>query len=103
MSESEQEARERREKAGSGRTLTMEAFTAGAEYGEAHATQQAEGRIAALEEALAFYADPDTYFAIGFMADPPCGAFVDDASEVDGYPRPGKRARTALAALEGKP
>ena len=54
-----------------------------------------------LTQALGFYASPETYFAIGFFPDPPCGDFVDDFSEdydhdfMEG-PRPGKRAREAL-------
>ena len=64
-------------------------------------------KLAAFEQvlcALAFYADPDTYFAIGIFPDPPCGDFMEDYSEhgSDDYPhgdqRPGKRAREALAA-----
>lgn len=62
-------------------------------------------QIAAFEmvlTALAFYADPDTYFAIGFFPDPPCGEFMEDFSTHGGYDddleRPGKRARAALAA-----
>ncbi len=67
---------------------------------------------ARLREALDFYADPDTYFAISFMADPPHGDFLDDASEVERYgegenemivTKPGKRARAALAATEQCP
>jgi hypothetical protein len=55
-----------------------------------------------LVAALEFYASPDTYFAIGFFPDPPCGAFMEDFSEhgdldyADGDQRPGKRAREAL-------
>ncbi len=54
-----------------------------------------------LREALKFYADPDTYVAIAFLGDPPCGEFADDFSDVadgSGYvtERPGKRARAAL-------
>ena len=56
--------------------------------------------VARLEAALEFYADPDTYCAIGFFPDPPCGEFVDDFSDVDNEdyrrPMPGKRARAAL-------
>ena len=52
-----------------------------------------------LTETLEFYADPDTYVAIGFFPDSPCGEFADDFSdEFDpGYAKPGKRARAALA------
>lgn len=51
-------------------------------------------------EALTFYADPTTYFAIGFLGDAPAGEFLDDFSEVTwpggkGF-KPGKRARAAL-------
>ncbi len=49
-----------------------------------------------LRKALEFYADPETYFAIGFFPDPPNGEFMDDFSETElGY-KPGKRARIAL-------
>lgn len=55
-------------------------------------------------EALEFYADPDSYFAIGFIADPPCGEFIEDGEYFredtlvdEDTPharwRPGKRAR----------
>ena len=59
-----------------------------------------------LREALEFYADPETYFAVAFMADRPCGEFADDRSEVtreiDGQCVyvPGQRARTTLAQPE---
>lgn len=52
--------------------------------------------------ALSFYADPDSYFAIGIFADRPAGEFADDFSEhgdpnyEEGDQRPGKRARAAL-------
>jgi hypothetical protein len=59
-----------------------------------------------LKEALEFYAHPDTYFAISFMSEPPCGEFMDDFdipseewSDHDnalGIYRAGKRARAAL-------
>jgi hypothetical protein len=72
---------------------------------EADAAHVAELLEAArgLAEATDFYADPDTYFAIGIFPDPPCGEFMEDFSkaerESDGYVRdyPGKRAREALA------
>ncbi len=51
-------------------------------------------------EALRFYADPDTYFAIGFFPDPPNGEFMDDFEETHLGAKPGKRARAALKALE---
>jgi hypothetical protein len=59
------------------------------------ASESAERREKELREALEFYADPETYFAVGFFPDPPCGEFMDD---FDGQ-RPGKRARAALASV----
>ena len=60
-----------------------------------------EATIRKLRKALEFYADPKTYFAIGFFPDPPCGEFMRDFSNVgtktDEDWRPGKRARKALA------
>lgn len=57
-------------------------------------------RVRRLARALAFYANPDTYHAIGMLPDPPCGEFMDDFSPVpwSDYNRwmPGKRARLAL-------
>jgi len=67
-----------------------------------------EGRLV---EALEFYADPETYFAISFLYDPPCGEFADDFEELSGelghpdgseWTKPGKRARAALRD-EGTP
>lgn len=49
-----------------------------------------------LIDALVFYADPDTYFAIGFFPDPPCGPFMEDFSETPLGDKPGKLARTVL-------
>jgi len=53
--------------------------------------------------ALMFYANPETYFAIGFFPDPPCGKFMEDFSDTGpSYgQRPGKRAREALEASLG--
>lgn len=56
-----------------------------------------------LVAALEFYADPETYFAIMCLGDPPCGEFIKDYSDDHGHPdlvgpRYGKRARAALAA-----
>lgn len=52
-------------------------------------------------EALAFYARPSNYHAIGFVFDRPCGDFAVDFDEDHGNkfydrPMPGKRARAAL-------
>lgn len=53
-----------------------------------------------LIEALGFYADPSTYFAIGFFPDHPCGDFINDFSKTDDLGmKPGKRARKALKKL----
>jgi hypothetical protein len=61
--------------------------------------------IERLRKALKFYADPETYFAVGFIGDPPCGEFVDDFDEAYEHehmtgPRPGKRARAALSGAK---
>lgn len=60
----------------------------------------AEADAKTLREALAFYANPETYFGIGFLMDPPCGEFGDDFSDTDLGTKPGKRARTALSTPE---
>lgn len=53
-----------------------------------------------MRRALEFYADPDTYFAVAVIGDPPCGEFVDDfGPDNEGIERPGLRARAALAAI----
>lgn len=54
-----------------------------------------------MREALEFYADPDTYFGMSIICDPPCGDFYRDFDEDHGndfYDRamPGKQARDAL-------
>lgn len=56
-------------------------------------------RLLRAEEALNFYADPDTYFACAFLFDPPCGALREDFSLVEGdtMERPGKLAREVLS------
>lgn len=43
-----------------------------------------------LIKVLDFYGDPDTYFAIGFFPDHPCGELMEDFDE---YKKPGARAR----------
>lgn len=53
-----------------------------------------------LQQVLAFYADPETYFAIGFFPDPPNGDFMEDFSETELGRKPGKRARVALGLEE---
>jgi len=49
-----------------------------------------------LSESLFFYANPDTYFAIGFVPDPPCGDFIND---FDNTGKPGSNARKTLRKL----
>ena len=49
-----------------------------------------------LKTTLAFYADPDTYFAIAMIGEHPHGDFLDDMSDVEGTLRPGAMARRAL-------
>ena len=57
-------------------------------------------KIKKLQEALLFYADPNSYFAIGFFPDSPCGKFIDDFDHVSHWeydrPMPGKLAREIL-------
>ena len=55
-------------------------------------------KLAKLRKALELYADPDTYFAIGFLPDPPCGDFISDFGKApDGSFKPGKLAREVLS------
>lgn len=80
---------------------------------KATADQRTAQRLAgalALLEAVQFYADPATYFAIVVIPDRPCGDFVNDSSVLSedektiwddyrgGGDYFGKRAREALAA-----
>lgn len=67
----------------------------------------AEEQITALRKALAFYADPLTYFAIAFIPDRPAGDFMEDFEDTDAQNiwepigvKPGKRARQALAVTK---
>jgi hypothetical protein len=46
--------------------------------------------------ALEFYADPETYLAVGFLPDPPCGPFMDDFDETEFGQKPGALARKVL-------
>jgi hypothetical protein len=52
--------------------------------------------IIKLIRALQFYADPETYYAIGFFPDPPCGDFIEDFDELR---KPGALARKTLIEL----
>jgi len=49
--------------------------------------------------ALAFYMNPDTYFAITLIADRPCGDFVKDFSATELGQKPGKKARAAYKRI----
>jgi cell division protein FtsB len=60
-----------------------------------------EGAMQPMIEALEFYADPETYFGLAVIADPPCGGFAEDFSDDHGHPsldgnRYGKTARKAF-------
>jgi hypothetical protein len=70
--------------------------------------EERERLIAAIEvlsDALNEYADPEFYFGISVISDPPSGGFADDVDDkhehpsLDG-PRFGKRAREALRKAE---
>lgn len=63
--------------------------------------------IARLKEALRFYADPDSYFAILIVPDHPCGAFYADqdqshSAEFTDRPLPGALARRVLQETGGQ-
>lgn len=59
-----------------------------------------------LHDALAFYANPETYHAIAFLGDPPCGEFANDCSleHTADYdrPMPGKMARETLQKVRAE-
>jgi hypothetical protein len=74
-----------------------------AKLSEGYAMQTVENlhkEVAELRDVLKFYANPETYFAIGFFPDRPCGEFIDDFSETELDMKPGKRARAALRREE---
>jgi hypothetical protein len=50
-------------------------------------------------DALVFYADPETYFAISYSVDSLAGAFMKDFGPTDLGTKPGKRARRAIDKL----
>lgn len=67
--------------------------------------EQLEEIIDILADGLAFYADPETYFAVMIVADPPAGEFVNDYSDDHGHPqldgdRYGKKARGSIRKVE---
>jgi len=56
-------------------------------------------------DVIMFYGDPDIYFAISFLIDPPCGDFIYDFDdEYDEYDRrmPGAKARKVLSKILNK-
>ena len=57
-------------------------------------------QILKLVKTLAFYADPDTYFAVGFFPDSPNGPIMDDFSNTDLGKKPGKLARETLEGFK---
>lgn len=72
---------------------------------EQHAVELArrDAVVAALVAALEFYADPETYFAVGFFGDRPAGEFMEDFDDTGPElgSKPGKRARAALTLARG--
>ena len=60
-------------------------------------------KIKRLIKALVSYGNPDSYFAIGFLLDHPCGSFANDFEIIPGgdydRPMPGKLARQTLIEL----
>lgn len=67
--------------------------------------EELEDCLAIALESLAMYADPDTYFGIAFIPDPPAGNFIYDFDLVENsdYDRPvaGKDAREAFEKIKG--
>lgn len=59
--------------------------------------KELEAEVTRLRDALDFYADPETYFAVAFLGDPPCGPFLEDFSETELGRKPGNVARVVLA------
>lgn len=61
---------------------------------------QAEEKLRLALAVIEFYGNPETYFAIGFIPDRPCGAFIDDFEDTHLGSKPGKFAREKLKAIE---
>lgn len=59
--------------------------------------------IKKLIKTLYFYANPETYHAISFFPDSPCGGFLDDftieAGSIYDRPMPGAKARRLLEEI----
>lgn len=77
--------------------------------GQKRSSTLSEAQQAKLVAALLFYANPESYHAIAFMADRPAGEFADDCSKDEwvklaGYNRamPGKRARKVLEKFKAE-
>jgi hypothetical protein len=71
------------------------------------ALRHARDTIREMEAVLEFYADVETYVAIGFFPDSPCGEFMDDFDENYDHeyyegPRPGAKARAILAKCKAQ-
>ena len=65
----------------------------------------AEETYQKLIEALEFYADPENYYGITFLCDPPCGGFAKDFDAEHGHEQidravPGAWARKVLKEVE---
>lgn len=88
----------------------IEALLEGAYFPDNETREAVIARVSAVVEALEFYADPDSYFAIAFMFDRHCGEFADDFDEEFdqelfdyGRPMPGAKARKTLQPLPKGP
>ena len=57
--------------------------------------------VDALVDALDYYADPETYFAILFLSDPPCGDFMNDFDQTSLGWKPGAKARSVINLIVG--
>lgn len=55
-----------------------------------------ENNVYKMLEVLEFYANPDTYFAIGLFPNPRCGEFINDINETKFGIKPGKMARDLI-------
>ena len=62
-----------------------------------------EKQLAVALDALEFYANPETYFAIMFLCDPPAGDFAKDTGPTDLGVKPGKKARRAIRKIVAIP
>lgn len=49
---------------------------------------------------IAFYMNPETYFAISFIGDRPAGQFLLDFGKTDLGHKPGKKARKAFKRIQ---